>query len=133
MNALPSKPSQPFWKLILKQFDDLLVKILIAAAVISFILGLANGEGSYAFVEPGVIIIILIVITISMQREPIREVFKKLKIFSKCSLLPSGLFIQWIIGPAENETERIVQFVGITASVVSITKVDFNQNRKTFK
>lgn len=60
MNALPSKPSQPFWKLILKQFDDLLVKILIAAAVISFILGLANGEGSYAFVEPGVIIIILI-------------------------------------------------------------------------
>merc|ERR1719507_2709389 len=33
-----------------------------------------------------------------------------------------GLFIQWIIGPAEDKTERYFQFVGITASVVSITK-----------
>ena len=40
-------------------------------------------------------------------------------------LLRSGLFIQWIIGPDEDETEKYFQFVGITASVVSITKVDF--------
>jgi hypothetical protein len=33
-----------------------------------------------------------------------------------------GLFIQWIIGPANGDNERIVQFVGITASIVSITK-----------
>ena len=44
----------------MKQFDDLLVKILIAAAVISFFLGVANDEGSYALVEPGVILIILV-------------------------------------------------------------------------
>ncbi|CAN1135641.1 Calcium-transporting ATPase 3, endoplasmic reticulum-type, partial [Linum perenne] len=43
----------PFWKLVLKQFDDLLVKILIAAAVVSFVLALVNGEtGLSAFVEP---------------------------------------------------------------------------------
>jgi hypothetical protein len=45
----------PFWKLILKQFDDLLVKILIAAAIVSFLLAIVNGEtGVTAFVEPSV-------------------------------------------------------------------------------
>lgn len=45
----------PFWKLVLKQFDDLLVKILIAAAIVSFVLALINGEtGLTAFLEPSV-------------------------------------------------------------------------------
>ncbi|GJP59063.1 hypothetical protein CLOP_g7142 [Closterium sp. NIES-67] len=51
----------PFWKLVLKQFDDLLVKILLVSAVVSFLLALANGEsGWHAFVEPAVILLILI-------------------------------------------------------------------------
>ncbi|KAL4034345.1 hypothetical protein IC575_007479 [Cucumis melo] len=50
----------PFWKLVLKQFDDLLVKILIVAAVVSFLLALINGEtGVTAFLEPSVILMIL--------------------------------------------------------------------------
>ncbi|XP_029123646.1 calcium-transporting ATPase 3, endoplasmic reticulum-type isoform X2 [Elaeis guineensis] len=59
-NVLPQEESTPLWKLILKQFDDLLVKILIAAAVISFFLALVNGEtGLTAFLEPSVIFMIL--------------------------------------------------------------------------
>ncbi|KAL2529505.1 Calcium-transporting ATPase 3 [Forsythia ovata] len=59
-NVLPQEQSTPFWKLVLKQFDDLLVKILIAAAIVSFLLALANGEtGLSAFLEPSVILMIL--------------------------------------------------------------------------
>ena len=40
---------------MLKQFDDLLVKILIAAAIVSFLLAIVNGDtGLSAFVEPTV-------------------------------------------------------------------------------
>ncbi|XP_072972020.1 calcium-transporting ATPase 3, endoplasmic reticulum-type isoform X2 [Typha angustifolia] len=59
-NVLPQEGSTPLWKLILKQFDDLLVKILIAAAVVSFLLALINGEtGLTAFLESSVIFMIL--------------------------------------------------------------------------
>ncbi|XP_071922992.1 calcium-transporting ATPase 3, endoplasmic reticulum-type isoform X2 [Coffea arabica] len=59
-NVLPQEQSTPFWRLVLKQFDDLLVKILIASAVVSFLLALMNGEtGLSAFVEPSVILMIL--------------------------------------------------------------------------
>ncbi|KAF6136884.1 hypothetical protein GIB67_018923 [Kingdonia uniflora] len=52
-NVLPREGSTPFWKLVLKQFEDLLVKILIAAALVSFILALIDGEtGLTAFLEP---------------------------------------------------------------------------------
>lgn len=59
-NVLPEEKRTPFWKLVLKQFDDLLVKILIAAALVSFILAQLNGEtGLTAFLEPSVILLIL--------------------------------------------------------------------------
>ena len=60
-NELPVEEKTPFYKLVLKQFDDLLVKILIAAAVVDLIIALSNGEtGAAAFVEPGVIVLILV-------------------------------------------------------------------------
>ena len=60
-NELPDEEKTPFYKLVLKQFDDLLVKILIGAAVVDLIIALSNGEtGAAAFVEPGVIVLILV-------------------------------------------------------------------------
>lgn len=64
-NELPAEEGKSLWQLVLEQFDDLLVKILLLAAIISFVLACfeEHGEGSEgitAFVEPFVILLILI-------------------------------------------------------------------------
>ncbi|VVC31303.1 Hypothetical protein CINCED_3A017295 [Cinara cedri] len=64
-NELPAEEGKSIWQLILEQFDDLLVKILLLAAIISFVLALFEehddlNETLTAFVEPFVILLILI-------------------------------------------------------------------------
>eukprot|EP00435_Cladocopium_sp_Y103_P053392 s466_g17.t1 len=54
---------KPLWKLIVAQFEDLLVRILLLSAVVSFFLAYIDGtseEGITAYVEPLVILLILI-------------------------------------------------------------------------
>ena len=61
-NELPPEPATPLWRRLLAQFDDLLVRILVAAAVVDLLISWANGElGSRSsLVEPGVIGLILV-------------------------------------------------------------------------
>ncbi|KAL5117176.1 hypothetical protein ACEQ8H_004864 [Pleosporales sp. CAS-2024a] len=60
-NALPEDPPTPVWELILEQFKDQLVIILLGSAAVSFVLALfEDDEGWTAFVDPAVILTILI-------------------------------------------------------------------------
>merc|ERR1712142_1384238 len=60
-NELPVEAGKTIFELILEQFDDLLVKILLLAAIISFVLAFFEDDDSItAFVEPFVILLILI-------------------------------------------------------------------------
>lgn len=64
-NELTKEKGKPLWRLVLEQFDDMLVKILLVAAFISFILAYLHGDeceelGFEAYVEPFVIVLILV-------------------------------------------------------------------------
>ncbi|KAI7480485.1 calcium ATPase [Hortaea werneckii] len=60
-NAIPEEPPTPLWELVLEQFKDQLVIILLASAAISFVLALfEEEEGWTAFVDPIVILTILV-------------------------------------------------------------------------
>ena len=41
---LPAEEGKSIWQLVLEQFDDLLVKILLLAAIISFVLAFFEGD-----------------------------------------------------------------------------------------
>ncbi|XP_065860112.1 calcium-transporting ATPase, endoplasmic reticulum-type isoform X1 [Euphorbia lathyris] len=62
LNELTKEKGTPLWKLVLEQFDDMLVRILLLAAFVSFILAyVQESETGYeAYVEPFVIVMILI-------------------------------------------------------------------------
>lgn len=54
--AIAEEPPTPIWELILEQFKDQLVIILLGSAAISFVLALFEEEGGWtAFVDPAVV------------------------------------------------------------------------------
>ncbi|CAL9055167.1 calcium-transporting ATPase 1, endoplasmic reticulum-type-like [Musa acuminata AAA Group] len=66
LNELEKHSGPSIWHLVLEQFNDTLVRILLVAAVVSFVLAWCDGDeggemGITAFVEPLVIFLILIV------------------------------------------------------------------------
>jgi len=85
-NELPAPEPTPFWKLVLKQFDDLLVKILLGAAIVSLALAFLeeNDEHGTAFIEPLVIGAILVAnATVGvLQEKNAEEAIEALKEFT---------------------------------------------------
>lgn len=60
-NALAEDPPTPLWELVLEQFKDQMVLILLGSAAVSFVLALfEEGDDWTAFVDPVVILTILI-------------------------------------------------------------------------
>ena len=63
LNELPAEETESLWEKIKEQFEDILVRILLMAAVVSYLVSLFGHEEENAlpaWIEPAVIITILV-------------------------------------------------------------------------
>lgn len=101
-NELQKEKGKPLWRLVLEQFDDTLVKILLIAAFISFSLAYLHGHeagdsGLEAYVEPLVIILILVLNAIvgvwqENNAEKALEALKEMQCDS-CKVMRNGYLV----------------------------------------
>lgn len=61
-NELDAEEETSLWERIVEQFEDVLVRILLASATVSFVIAITGDgdEGMTAYVEPFVILLILV-------------------------------------------------------------------------
>lgn len=101
-NELKKEVGKPIWKLVLEQFDDVLVKILLVAAFISFVIAYLQGKetgesGFESYVEPLVIIMILVLNAVvgvwqESNAEKALEALKEMQCDS-CRVLRDGYLV----------------------------------------
>lgn len=101
-NELKKEKGKPLWQLVLQQFDDMLVKILLVAALISFLLAYLHGKETgdnevQAYVEPIVIVLILVLNAIvgvwqENNAEKALEALKEMQCDS-CKVLRDGYLV----------------------------------------
>ncbi|PKA64413.1 Calcium-transporting ATPase, endoplasmic reticulum-type [Apostasia shenzhenica] len=102
-NELRKEKGKPTWRLVLEQFDDVLVKILLVAAFISFTLvylqGIESGyTGFEVYVEPLIIILILMLNAVvgvwqESNAEKALEALKEMQC-EHAKVLRGGFFVQ---------------------------------------
>ncbi|CAK9148045.1 unnamed protein product [Ilex paraguariensis] len=66
-NELKKEKGKPLWRLVLEQFDDMLVKILLVAACISFILAYLHGNENGAAYQSIALVAACISVSCSCQ------------------------------------------------------------------
>lgn len=104
-NCLDEEEGESIWEKIVEQFKDLLVQILLGAAIISFIFACLSDEdeGLAGFVEPFVILLILALNAIvavyqDSNADNALEALKNMQAIN-CKVLRGG---KWTIHEAEN-------------------------------
>jgi len=99
-NVLSPPLNMPFWKLVLEQFEERLVQILLGVAALSAMLAASDVQGGesywHAFTEPAVILLVLginaaVGIAQSLSAEQSLDSLKKLQP-STCCALRDGLW-----------------------------------------
>lgn len=137
-NSLPKPLIKPLWRLILEQFEDKLVQILLGVALLSSILAYLEND-SHAFTEPIIILSILIVNAVvgvmqSQSAEASLDALKNLQPITACVLrqgiwedeFPAGQIV-----PGDMIHLRVGDKIPADARIVLLKSVTFGTDEST--
>jgi P-type Ca2+ transporter type 2C len=138
LNILQPPPSVPLWRLIAEQFEDRLVQILLAVAVLSSFLA-AIEKDVHAFIEPVIIVSILTInaavgVWQSKSAEDSLEALKKLQPETACVLregIWQGEFPAASVVPGDIIYLRVGDKVPADARVIGLKTTTFSTDEST--